>query len=72
MLETSIDDFRIATMKRTGERILIEILEQHAPEDPAFMEAEETLAEGESIGMAMLIFAEFIGQEKRRGWTADA
>lgn len=65
ILDTSIDDFRITTMKLTGERILIEILEQHAPEELAFMEAEETLAQGESIGMAMLIFAEFIEREKK-------
>ncbi len=43
----------------------ISILEQHAPEELAFMEAEEKLAEGESIGMAMLIFAEFIEREKK-------
>lgn len=65
ILDTSIDDYRITTMKLTGERILVEILEQHAPEVLAFMEAEETLAEGEAIGMAMLIFAEFVEREKK-------
>lgn len=53
------------TMKLTGERILIEILEQHAPEALAFMEAKEMQKEGETIGLAMLIFAEFIEREKK-------
>ncbi|MFN3132572.1 helix-turn-helix domain-containing protein [Roseibium sp.] len=65
LIETAIDDFRIMTMKLTGERILIELLEQHAPEELAFMEAKEIQAEGESIGLAMLIFAEFIEREKK-------
>ncbi|MEP4030113.1 helix-turn-helix domain-containing protein [Roseibium polysiphoniae] len=64
-LETRIDDFWITTMKLTGERILIEILEKHAPKELAFMDAEETLAKGESIGMAMLIFADFIERKKK-------
>ncbi|MEP1930642.1 MAG: helix-turn-helix domain-containing protein [Hoeflea sp.] len=63
--DSGIDDFRITTMKLTGERILIEILEKHAPEELAFMEPKETLAEGESIGMAMLIFADYIEREKK-------
>lgn len=65
LVDTRIDDFRITTMKLTGERILIEILEKHAPEKLAFMEAAETRTEGESIGMAMLIFADFIEREKK-------
>jgi hypothetical protein len=65
LLETSIDDFRIATMKRTASGSLSKFWNSMRPKDLTFMEAEETLAEGETIGMAMLIFAEFIEREKK-------
>lgn len=65
LLNSKIDDFRITTMKLTGERTLVEILEKYAPEKLAFMEAKEMRSEGESIGMAMLIFADFIEREKK-------